>query len=91
MFVSTLPSEDSPLLITSNKYDKVYEICTGAIFLIVSAALLIPTFYLIKELSKEEFKFMWTEFIYLIVLFLVFTVCYFGRSIVALSYAEINF
>lgn len=34
---------------------------------------------------------MWTEFLYLIVLFLVFTVCYFGQSIVALSYAEINF
>ena len=52
--------------------NKSFGVVTGLIFLIVSASLMVPTFLLLKELKKEQLKFLKEETRSLGVLLVVF-------------------
>lgn len=69
LFLTTQSKSDN---IFQPQNNKSFGVVTGLIFLIVSASLMVPTFLLLKELKKEQLKFLKEETRSLGVLLVVF-------------------
>ena len=68
--------------------NKQFGVVTGLIFLIISASLIVSTFLLLKELKKEQLKFLKEETRSLGVLLVVFQFSYFARAVFLLGFGN---
>lgn len=74
--------------IFDSKFNKMFGITTGIIFLTVTVSLTVPSRLLLKELRKEHMKFLREESRYLGVLLVLFSISYFARAVFLLGFGN---